>query len=136
MYRLMRLHNIRCYGLYPGYHDARERILYGSFATLMDHVEYDCAWLLQMESGRVGRRSREDGLSWLNSRISITDPNYKVESANSQIIKDLYLWWTDIRPARIPWYENENGIASEEINDAEDQEMLSKLVLVWIFLWT
>ncbi len=131
VYRLRRLHEIRCYGLRPGYHDARERILYGSFAALVDFVEHDCAWEHQRSENKPGRRSVEDGLIYLDWCAGLKDgPPHQVECG--RLAKELYLWWTVGRPARPEIETAEQEIA----HDMEDQTMLKKLVSIRLDLWT
>lgn len=130
-YYFLRLHEIRCYGLEPGYHDARERILYGSFAALVDFVEHDAAWEHQRSESCPGRRSAEDGIAYLDWCAGLKDgPPHQVEAG--RVAKELYLWWTVERPAR-PEIETQ---AQEDHYDVEDQAKLAELIRIRMDLWT
>lgn len=132
------LNVIRCYGLSRGYHDPRDRILYGSFATLVDFVEHDCAWEIQRSKGAMGRRDAVDGLAYLD--WCIEESSIPGQKAFGQNAKDLYLWWTEIRPARVPWWEivisQGSNVDKETEYEQEDQFMLSALVRIRLELWT
>ena len=101
--------------LKPGYYDMDTRLLYGMFDMLVDFVEIEKAWMNVVFTKRKpwsswGRthwwRSRDEGLVYLEWEIGLGDPNlpenersvYQAEAAKE--IKDLYIWWKDVRPNR------------------------------------
>lgn len=144
------------------YHEVDTRMLYGTFSLLVDFVEIEKAWM-ELICNRdykrrwwnlLGRfRDREMGLAYLDWEITLigseTDSR---QGKDAQIIKDLYLWWTEVRPKRMDPYDlmdgwddmssEEKSSVSRQINNIEtaeykeDNEMLKKLIDVRDSLWT
>jgi len=157
--------------LKPNYYDADTRLLHGMFSLLVDFVEVEKAWMEAIFNESYKRpfwklnsrfRERELGLKYLDWEITlITSEHDNLQGENAKIIKELYLWWVDIRPARMDPYDLMNdlpkreGILSglnkkdperdkvyEKINYLErdyfieDTKMMEKLVSVRGSLWT
>lgn len=124
-YRTISRHHIINTGLTPGWHDVDHKMLYANFALLVDYVEKECAWMdVAFDEEKRGNalgwydnfpswtgihsrwRSREHGLRYLDWEASLDDPSLsEYESSASQarkarIVKELYIWWKDVRPAR------------------------------------
>jgi len=108
--------------LKPGYYDIDTRILHSNFTLLVDFVEIEKASLQYFfasheRTKKFGSRvnfnnltkaqKRELGLQYLDWEINNTDepffPERQRESAKET--KELYLWWTDVRPSRIDPYD-------------------------------
>lgn len=166
--------------LQPGYYDIDTRILHSNFTLLTDFVEIEKASLQYFfasheRTKKFGSRvkfenltkaqKRELGLQYLDWEINNTDeplfPERQRESAKE--IKELYLWWNDVRPSRIdPYdkYEEELSKFSgsletmpgknkkkmlalykkigklEDQYEKEDETMLIRLMKVRKSLWT
>ena len=159
--------------LKPDYYDADTRLLHGMFSLLKDFVEIEKAWMEAIFNRDYKRpfwklndrfRNREYGIAYLDWEITLKDdpeePNIPQAEA-AQSIKDLYLWWVDIRPNRMDPYDlipkepldkkaiynignisDEKREAYKQINKLEtdyyneDTEMLKKLIDVRGSLWT
>jgi len=176
---LERMHIINT-GLKPDYYDTDTLILHGMFNLLKNFVEIEKAWMQAIFSEDYKKpwypfkrfRDRERGIKYLDWEISLKDEKTKYgdeniahesQSETAQIIKDLYIWWVDIRPNRMDPYEllpdefpgekknlwdldsplsKDMTKAYLEINklekeyDDEDTDMLIKLVEVRRSLWT
>lgn len=168
--------------LKPGYYDKDTLLLHGMFSLLKDFVEVEKAWMEAIFNENYKRplwklnsrfRSKELGIKYLDWEISLQHKEedfpgekevYISQSKSAQTIKDLYLWWTNIRSNRMdPYdllrdcdYDNMlSGISGlskpmseekkniyKEINKLEQQyvnedtKMLIKLVNVRQTLWT
>lgn len=90
-------------GLPPGYYDIDHRMLYACFALLVEFVEYEynnADWEWDEEHQKVGKE-----------------------------IKELYNWWTNIRPNReiLPCYGTEY---------VDDDIQLVRLIKIREYLWT
>jgi hypothetical protein len=119
-YRTTDKHHIVKLGLNPGYHDTDEKILYAIFSIINDFVEIEKAHMQRISERtpflkkpfRVRKRSRELGLKYLDWEISLPRENLLDENGNIQEfsclhqaevaekIKEIYLWWNDVRPLR------------------------------------
>lgn len=157
--------------LRPGvYHELDERILHGLFNELKDFVEVELAWMHgygKKEYTFRGGRCREAGLGHLEWASSLKydesmafkpgdseygKPTPQAESAVT--IRELYLWWTETRPAR-PEPMDASGWAEdykkgnkdrkdsfkrlrkiEQAYDKEDEKMLLRLIKIRKHLWT
>ncbi len=100
--------------LTPGdWHESDDRLLYGLFAILVDFIEVEKSgygperpWWFKLRFLRWGKyRSVEGGLAHLDWEIALKDNGDYPELCNKQSKaaqeqKDLYLWWTTIRPNR------------------------------------
>ena len=157
--------------LKPNYYDADTRLLHGMFALLVDFVEIEKAWMEAIFNRDYKRpfwklnnrfRNREYGIAYLDWEITLINSEYDdLQGINAKIIKELYLWWVDIRPARMDPYDlmddlpKREGILSglnkddperdkiyEKINYLErdyfleDTKMMEKLISVRGSLWT
>lgn len=98
-----------------GYHDTRERMLYGTFSLLVDYVELELSHM-HRESPRPwyskgifrikSFRCVDDGIKHLMWETSLTGPAYAGDhqATTAKEVLDLYFWWTKIRPLRQdPW---------------------------------
>lgn len=127
-----------------GYHDTRERVLYGMFSLLVDYVELELAHMATTDS-KVRRpwwskgifrfksfRCPEDGIQHLLWEASLTSHDPQAETARE--VLDLYFWWTKIRPLRQdPWsisgaetFYKEHGVKSilSDKNKTPEQKKL------------
>ncbi len=154
------------------YQEVDTRLLYGMFALLVDFVEIEKAWMQAIFNENYKRpwwklnsrfREREMGLKYLDWEITlINDEHSNLQGINAKIIKELYLWWVDMRPSRMDPYDlmddlpKREGNLSEWINKKdperdkiykqinnlekdyfnEDTKMMEKLISVRGSLWT
>lgn len=155
-------------GLQPGkYHELDDRILHGLFNELKDFVEVELAWMHgygKKEYRFRKGRSREAGLGHLewasglkyDELVGKDDPNFgkpTPQAESAVVIRDLYTWWTETRPARPEpmeasgWLEDckkksdrRNSFNRlrkiERAYDKEDEKMLLKLIKIRKHLWT
>lgn len=114
-------------GLKPGIYESDELMLHACFSVLKGYIENDKAWLNHMsnfvfedvgtdprfikESEYIWKHSpkEEYGLEYLDWEISL-DPMTNDPTSQSYIakeMKELYLWWTEVRPNRMSPYEGE-----------------------------
>jgi hypothetical protein len=117
-------HVIKINSLKPNYYDTDTRLLHGMFDLLVDFIEEEKAHMERIFSTEKTlkekllhklipscffSRSRKLGLRYLDWEISLKDKigeypeeveSYKSQAGIAQTIKDLYIWWKDIRPAR------------------------------------
>ena len=101
--------------LKPDYYDCDTRLLHGMFALLVDFVEIEKAWMEAIFNENYKRpfwkldsrfREREMGLKYLDWEITLINSEHdNLQGENAKIIKELYLWWVDIRPARMDPYD-------------------------------
>lgn len=151
-------------GLKPGhYYELDKRILYGLFNELVDFVEMDLAHLSLWD--RTKKYKFKNGRSveaahayfkWATNlkydedwMVSPEDNRYGelTDQAKATIkIKELYEWWTKIRPLRDdPWITINRDTHGENYFEAiafveedqynEDNEMLIKLIKIRRELW-
>ena len=147
-------------------YDTDHRILHGLFNELVIFVESELAHLSKYKSEKkykfVKGRCKEAGLDYLNWAdqlilneeygVQKDDPEYgkpSNQAIDSKKIRELYDWWTVIRPNRDDPYE----LFSEETNffgkkcykligqiedkyTAEDTAMLIELVKIRGAMWT
>lgn len=157
--------------LEPGYYDKDEIMLHANFSLLVDYVENELAYqMMYSEYDKIPShnkwfseyfncsfRSRELGLAALDWGINL-EPFYledvdmhESQRTTSQEIKELYLWWKDVRPNRKDPYsdlktvEDAKALCSEcvmsrfeieELYHKEDEEMLIRLMKIRRCLWT
>ena len=98
------------------------------------------------------KNSRRHGLRYIDWEISLGEES-PCQSEYAQKVKDLYIWWKDIRPARNePWDDPEmddyeyttpewKKLADkaedlEQYYYDEDTEMMLKLITIRKGLWT
>lgn len=155
-------------GLEPGaYHELDDRILHGLFNELKDFVEVELAWMHGYGNKeyefRKGR-SREAGLGHLewaaglkyDELVGKDDPKFgkpTPQAESAVVIRDLYKWWTETRPARpepmdasgwsedyekkTPRRDSFNKLRKiERAYDKEDEKMLLRLIKIRKHLWT
>ena len=101
-----------------------KKMLHASFNQLVDYIEmslgevpydsrkleynakYKPSWLAKKHFWFSTWRSREAGLDELDRRIANSSNSYGPdELASMRELKELYIWWKDIRPKRISPYE-------------------------------
>lgn len=115
-----RYHTVRCDGLNPGYYEAETRMLHSMFGLLREFVEKECAWMTLISRDRpTGWLKRKlwhgtpaAGLEYLDWEIGLRHAEHQVhdpelvgkptpQAISAQEVKYLYLWWVNIRPARL-----------------------------------
>lgn len=102
--------------LHGGYWDKDHQMLHVNFQLLTDYVEKEVAHMADICLGEdripYAKTPREKGLAYLlwrdkpepGSHRNVND-HYEEQKAREQKIVDLYLWWKDIRPARVDVYD-------------------------------
>jgi hypothetical protein len=164
-------------GLKPGhYHEIDTKILHGLFNELVEYVECELAHTMKSYEDRdykfIKGRCKQAGLDHLDWACSLTynedcgvmegDKRYgklTPQAISAQKVKELYIWWTEIRPIRPePYYlsgmsqfeGNEffskkskeeiksmhNMVKLEEQYDKEDTDKLIELIKIRKELWT
>jgi len=151
-------------GLKPGeYYEFDYKVLYGLFNELSDYVEIELAAVSKIASRLedcvkskrykfVNGRSREAGLDYLNWASSLIynedygtlkgDKHYgeiTPQALSAQKIKELYLWWKDIRPNRSDLdelYKSKEYKKIEEQYDKEDTKKLIELIKIRREIWS
>ena len=105
-----------------GYHELNIRIIHGLFEGLVEFVENEKAnmqyiseyWEQVDDSASISTASkkvkkifpsREKGIEYLNWEISLNDGIKMGQSETAKEIKELYMWWKDIRPNRPDPYD-------------------------------
>lgn len=177
-YRTTDKYHVLKMDLKPGYYDPDTRMLQAVFQILQDYVEIELASMHDVVSDgdasestgnflkRLGRkiasrrkrndRNPESGLAYLDWEINETGGNQASDAAEK---KELYLWWTQYRPARLNPYDTpmipleRNGPIFnqppgtnreayklihnlENLYHAEDENMLIRLMKIRSSLWT
>jgi hypothetical protein len=166
---LLRRHNVVCmHALRRGeWYDSDTRVFEACFQILVDYVEKELAWMQLLTEGHARwyhrwvpiKNGRELGLRYLAWEVQLGDDSPH-QSQSSAIIKDLYLWYKDVRPARIdPWNALPDPIITireggsvepdpeaaaagtkafneEELFTTEDNEQLIRLIQVRGSMWT
>lgn len=165
-------------GLEPGhYYEFDTKILHGLFNELVDYVETEISHTMKFYEDRKYKfkngRCKQAGLDHLDWAINLTfgsdygineyDPDYNKptpQAISAMIIKDLYLWWTEIRPNRFDpmTLYDKNNIGDDDLfsnssmseikskvfdkiheieqqYDKEDTDMLIKLVCIRQNIW-
>lgn len=90
-------YNIVKTGLKPGYYEINDRMLHALFALLVEYVEIG---LSSKNYGTELKDPKARGLEYLDWEIN--DPNCAGPQAETAATaKELYLWWTVERPARL-----------------------------------
>lgn len=143
------------------YYEFDTRILHCLFDELANHVEDEIAHLADILSGKTSRtlhlrRSREKGLSHLTWESNLVyNEEWGVEVGQERYGKptpqaiaakeiiDLYIWWADLRPKREEAFQKlissdyeSYPLEAERVNEAEDDQMLLRLIKVRGHLWT
>lgn len=116
------------------WHECNTRILHGLCELVVHFVEtekahmYDISVMFDESGSRPTIKDRrEAGLAYLDWEISLGEES-PGQSHTAKEIKEIYLWWKDIRPARIDPHD-ESGWSDYcatkehilEINDDEDE---------------
>ena len=92
------------------WYDSDKRIFEANFQILVEYVEKELVWMEASTKKKSGwrhawyrkRHAREMGIAYLDWEISLDDPIAQSEAASK--VKELYLWYKDIRPLRTdPW---------------------------------
>lgn len=84
-------------GLKPGYYEINDRMLHAMFALLVEYVEVGLA---SKNYDSKLATPKERGVEYLDWEIN--DPQCAGPQADTAAtVKDLYLWWTVERPARL-----------------------------------
>lgn len=84
-------------GLKPGYHEINERMLHACFALLVEYVEIGLGSKNHDSEFKDPVKRGLEHLDW-----EINDPQCAGPQAElAADVKDLYLWWTVERPARL-----------------------------------
>lgn len=98
-------YHIEIKGLSPSWHDSDTLLLYTSFQILVDFVEEEGASMaiaLEINGANTNLNNAQNGLIYLDAYIN--EPDDGDWHIKCQKVKDLYLWWTVTRPARVdPW---------------------------------
>ncbi|CAB5220898.1 hypothetical protein UFOVP244_52 [uncultured Caudovirales phage] len=143
------------------YYEFDTRILHCLFDELANHVEGEIAHLADILSGKSSRilhlrSSREKGLSHLTWESNLVyNEEWGVEVGEERYGKptpqaiaakeiiDLYIWWADLRPKREEAFQKlissdseSYPLDAERVNEAEDDQMLMRLIKVRGHLWT
>jgi hypothetical protein len=159
-----KIHYLRT-GLTPGeYYDLDYRILHGLFNELVIFIESELAYRSKYNSEKkykfIKGRCKEAALDYLNWAgqlilneeygVQKDDPEYgkpSNQAIDSKKIRELYDWWTVVRPNRYDPYElfsrethgNEYYKLIGELEDrysAEDTAMLIELIKIRGAIWT
>ena len=164
-------------GLKPGeYYEFDYKVLHGLFNELSDYVEIELAATSRYDKSKkykfINSRSKEAGLDhldWASSLVynedygTIKDEKHYGEltpqALSAQKVKELYLWWKDVRPNRPDPHEVYNYKAdddelfssnlsderlkvfydienAEEKYDEEDTEKLIELIKIRREIWS
>jgi len=150
------------------WHECEELMLHSNFQILVDYVEVQCAWMhITSDPGRQHLkkygyptnswspvswvrkmlwRNREAGIARLRYESEVMDQNFSDQHtkggdyAREQL--ELYLWWTDIYPARPDPYDlyewsdyTKIGVLEKQYAD-EENENLIRLIKIRNTMWT
>lgn len=163
-----RFNVLKIHSLSSDYWDKDEIMLHAVMQLVVDFVEIECSfmdldvpytfkeklyfrlpWFLRSENLI---RSRERGLKHLDDLISV----YEGREDAPRTIKEVYLWWKDIRPQRKQIFESmftdihgkeivdtkvltglvKKEMALEKKFDKEDEKMLKRVIEARQFMWT
>ena len=165
---------IKVRSLEPNYWDKDTLLLHGVMQLVVDFVEVECAFMEHDKPFTLKQkimlkmpwffrcdevfRSREDGLKHLDMLESFYEDKLKEPSDAPKILKEVYVWWKDIRPTRrdpgdesgFNQYMEQNTKKSdakikqllkkadklEKNHFDEDTKMLKKIIDIRGFLWT
>lgn len=147
------------------WHEVDTCMLHGMFTLLVDFVEVQKShmWQISMDGLQNRKRSREYGLAYLDWEMTL---EHERQASRAREIRDLYIWWKDVRYVREDAYiisgwsdycDKHDGIvlfdrneeertesrklidivsSIEEKYQQEDTDMLIKLVEIRESLWT
>ena len=149
------------------WYDCDTRLFEAGFQILVDYVEGELAWMQLITDGKVRwyhrwlsvPDARNRALRMLEWEIQLGDDSVSQSSAAREV-RDLYLWYKDVRPNRIdPFSEvpdrpvtfDENGqiehdeeyskavmeaFRKEEAQEKEDTDQLVRLMKIRRSMWT
>lgn len=86
------------------FYEIDNKILHGMFELLVDFVEIENAHKYQAFANEPKKNNPEDGIKYLDWEISLGESS-PLQSKTAAEVKELYLWWTIIRPKRKDVYE-------------------------------
>lgn len=93
--------------------DSDTRLFEASFQILVEYVESELAWMQLITEGKARwyhrwfriKDARELALRYLNWETQLGDDSPGQSEASTEI-RDLYLWYRDIRPTRVDPFDN------------------------------
>lgn len=137
--RITRRYNlIRVPSLKPGYYDTDTMMFHSNFDLLKDHVERGLAyrgwdkdedtrlknWPKFLRERFLNKPPPGSGMNYLNWVIN--DPDLKIQAPSqaewAAEVRDLYLWWTVERPARIEPYEDPRIWSAEKLQEKKTRK--------------
>ena len=127
------------------WYDCDTRLFEAGFQILVDYVEGELSWMQLITDGKVRWYSRwfpvpnarERGLKLLEWEIQLGDDSISQSKAAKEI-RDLYLWYKDVRPTRIdpfsevpdrPLIFESDNLTFDENGQLESDEEYSKAVM-------
>jgi hypothetical protein len=132
-------------GLPRTYHDGDTRMLHGMFAILVDFVEIEkshmqCVfnenndprpWWARRPWRFFSWRNAAAGLAYLDWEITLddeadADDTVVTQAQAAREIRDLYIWWTQVRPARPDPYDESGWTAYMDQRDKEGYDPLDE----------
>lgn len=167
-----RFNVLKIRSLSSDYWDKDEIMLHAIMQLVVDFVEIECAFMVMDQPYTFKERlylklpwflrsdnlirSRERGLQHLDELISVYEDRMKDASDAPRNIKEVYIWWKDIRPQRKQTMEslfiNSDGkeivdvkvltklvkqeMALEKKFEKEDEKMLKLIISARTFMWT
>lgn len=151
LYRTFNKFHIIDTGLKPGYYDKDQLMLNAMFSLLVDYVEYELAWMSYACSSEDTKvkpnksNGRELGLKYLCEEPDQSTHSIRIVSDEDREIRDLYIWWKDVRPHRDSVVRAINSKKSrrrlqshykDELFYNEDTRMMVRLARVRGSMWT
>ena len=127
------------------WYDCDTRLFEAAFQILVDYVEGELSWMQLITDGKARwyhrwlsvPDARERGLKLLEWEIQLGDDSISQSEAASEI-RDLYLWYKDVRPNRIdpfsevpdrPFIYDSENLTFDEDGMLESDEEYSKAVM-------
>ena len=127
------------------WYDCDTRLFEAGFQILVDYVEGELAWMQILNEGKDKwyhrwlsvPNARERGLKLLEWEIQLGDDSISQSKAAKEI-RDLYLWYKDVRPTRIdpfsevpdrPLIFESDNLTFDENGQLESDEEYSKAVM-------
>ena len=149
------------------WYDCDTRLFEAGFQILVDYVEDELAWMQLLNEGKDRWYSRwvpvpnarERGLNILEWESQLGDDSIS-QSESAREVRDLYLWYKDVRPNRVNPFEDvpdrlhvfdEDGFMehdaeyskavmaafkTEESQEEEDTTQLVRLIKIRRSMWT
>jgi len=111
------------------WYDTNTRLMHGMFQLLVDFVELEKAHM-QVIFGeenaprymrKANYRNGIMGLKYLDWEITLGKEGGKDQSKNAKIVRDLYIWWTGVRPQRedLMDVKGSMGVSTNEFYDSD-----------------